>query len=296
MEQRKHGITRGEVMINREHIRQQLVDVGLTRVANTVAQLARPCIRLSTTSSHDPDIPVGASKFGGLPDLPADFLWPAWNQQPLAFLGQVNLGEIAANPIAAPLPSEGLLSFFNEAEQSTWGNHPDDRGSWRVYLFPPQLLQRSAPAMPLPDYASYRPCTLSFTDGVTFPGWGSSYIEALHLNNAEGDLYQTFKSAGTTDSYGHQLLGHPTEVQNEMQLECQLASNGIICASPEDYQTPRARELAPGASQWRLLFQCDSDDKVGWTWGDVGLLYFWITEADLESQQFANTWMILQSF
>jgi uncharacterized protein YwqG len=277
-------------MINREHIRQQLIDVGLARVANAIAQLARPCIRLHTTPSTDPDIPVGASKFGGLPDFPADFSWPEWNHQPLAFLGQINLAEFVANPIAAPLPSNGLLSFFYDAEQSTWGDDPDEKDSWRVCLFPPQLLQRRAPVIPLPDYADYRPCTLSFADGVTFPSWSSLYIEALHLTNEEGDIYQAFKSASATDSYGHQLLGHPTEVQHEMQLECQLASNGV------PYGTPRARELAPGASQWRLLFQCDSDNHVGWTWGDVGLLYFWITEADLEAQQFENSWMILQCF
>ena len=79
-----------------------------------------------------------------------------------------------------------------------------------------------------------------------------------------------------------------------MQLECQLASNGVYCGNPEGYQNPLVGELGSKASQWTLLFQCDSDDNVGWMWGDVGRLYFWITESDLVAQRFENVWMILQ--
>ena len=49
------------------------------------------------------------------------FSWPEWNGQPLAFLGQIELAEISANPIAKPLPSHGLIAFFYDCEQSTWG-------------------------------------------------------------------------------------------------------------------------------------------------------------------------------
>jgi uncharacterized protein YwqG len=282
-------------MIDREQIQQQLVDVGLARVASDIAQLARPCIRLQTTASRDDEITVGTSKFGGLPDAPANFAWPEWDDQPLAFLGQINLAEIAGISINAPLPSSGLLSFFYDAEQSTWGSDPDEKGSWRVYWFAPQTLQRTLSPIPPPDYANYKPCTLSFAAGVSFPSRDSLYIQELHLSDEEDNKYHEFWLAGVVDNYGHQLLGHPNEVQSEMQFECQLAANGVN-GNIEGFRSPRALELAPGASQWRLLFQCDSDDHAGWMWGDAGLLYFWITEADLEAQRFDNVWMILQCF
>jgi uncharacterized protein YwqG len=283
-----------QTIINREQIWQKLIDVGLGRVAGDIAQLARPCIRFRTTPSDDEEIPVGASKFGGLPDVPKDFLWPEWGNQPLSFLGQINLAAIAKNPIASPLPSSGLLSFFYDCEQRTWGYNPKDKGSWRVYFFLNQVLQRASYPASIPDYARYKPCTLSTNNGLTFPGWETLYIKPLNLTDEERELYWSFDSTEGVGDYGHQLLGHPQEVQGEMQLECQLVSNGVNLGSPEWTQNPCVPELEPNASQWTLLFQLDSDDNPGWMWGSVGCLYFWITESDLASQRFENVWMVLQ--
>ena len=148
--------------------------------------------------------------------------------------------------------------------------------------------------MPVPEHAAYTSCRLAFDDGITFPGLESLYIQSLKLTDEERHKFCEFGPAEETDSDGHQLLGHPREIQGEMQLECQLASNGVYCGNPEGYQNPLVRELEPGASQWTLLFQCDSDDQAGWMWGDVGRLYFWITESDLISRRFDNVWMVLQ--
>ena len=61
----------------------------------------------------------------------------------------------------------------------------------------------------------------------------------------------------------HRLLGHPDPVQGDMQLECQLASNGIDCGDAGGYRDPRVPALRPGAADWRLLLQIDSDDAAG---------------------------------
>jgi uncharacterized protein YwqG len=281
-------------MIDREQMWQKLVDAGLARVASDIAQLARPCIRFRTTLSGDDEIPVGASKFGGLPDVPKDFLWPEWNNRSLAFLGQINLSTLAKNSIVSLLPSSGLLSFFYDCEQRTWGFKPEDKGSWRVYLFPNQLLDRASYPTSIPDYAQHKPCTLSTENGLTFPGWETLYIKPLNLTDQERDLYWAFDSTHGVGDYGHQLLGHPQEVQSEMQLECQLVSNEVDLGDPEWSQDPRVPELESKASQWTLLFQFDSDANPGWMWGSVGCLYFWITESDLASQRFENVWMVLQ--
>lgn len=281
-------------MIDREQIRRQLIDAGLARVADHIARLVQPCIRIYTTPTKDDDIPVGESKFGGDPDLPMDFQWPEWNGQPLAFLAQINLSTIAKNPISALLPPKGLLSFFYDCEQSTWGFDPKDKESWRVCFFPNDSLIRTSPAASMPDHANYAACALTFEDGLTFPGWESLYIQALNLTDTECEKYCAFDTSEEREGHGHQLLGHPKEIQSEMQLECQLAFNGVYCGDAKGYQDPRVRELEHDASQWRLLFQCDSDDNVGWMWGDVGRLYFWIAESDIESRRFENVWMILQ--
>jgi len=100
------------------------------------------------------------------------------------------------------------------------------------------------------------------------------------------------KSGGLTH---HHLLGHPQLIQNPMELECQLASNGIYCGGPSGYQGERAKALEAGASDWRLLLQIDTDEEgPGWMWGDVGRIYFWVKQQDLKALRFDDAWLIFQ--
>jgi uncharacterized protein YwqG len=79
-----------------------------------------------------------------------------------------------------------------------------------------------------------------------------------------------------------------------MRLECQLVTNGIYCGNSSGYRDPRAKVLEPGATDWRLLLQLDSDDRVGWMWGDVGRVYFWAIQQDIAACDFDKSWAILQ--
>ena len=79
-----------------------------------------------------------------------------------------------------------------------------------------------------------------------------------------------------------------------MQLECQLVSHGLYCGDPAAYRDPRAETLRPGATEWRLLLQVDSDDNAGMMWGDVGRLYYWLRRDALDRGDWEEAWMILQ--
>ena len=93
----------------------------------------------------------------------------------------------------------------------------------------------------------------------------------------------------------HHLLGYPQLVQNPMELECQLASNGVYCGNSEGYQSAQAKSLADGASDWQLLLQIDTDEEgPSWMWGDVGRIYFWIKRDDLASLRFQDVWLVFQ--
>lgn len=92
----------------------------------------------------------------------------------------------------------------------------------------------------------------------------------------------------------HKLLGHPDQIQGDMQLECQLVSNGLYCGDSTGYQDPKRKILEKSVKDWRLLFQVDSDESCGMMWGDVGRLYFWIKKDDLKNKDFEKAWMILQ--
>ncbi len=281
-------------MIDRTQLHGQLVDAGLSRVADELVRLVRPSIRIETTRCDEDAIPLGVSKFGGLPHVPEDFMWPRWKDEPLAFVGQINLSTIARNPTAAMLPSTGLLSFFYNRAPFAWGFDPADKGSWRVYLLLDDSLRRAKPPTPMPSGLNYAPCELSFQDRSTHPTSESLYVQALDLTTEEDGRYNDFLPEPFTGDADHRLLGHPQELQAEMQLKCQFASNGIYCGCGDEFEDPRAEELASGASEWMLLLQCDSDEAVGFEWCDIGRLFYWIKQSDLEAQRFDRVWMMLQ--
>jgi hypothetical protein len=54
------------------------------------------------------ELRLGGSRFGGVPDLPADLPWPTVEGKKLPFLAQIDLSEMPKGP----LPSEGWLFAF----------------------------------------------------------------------------------------------------------------------------------------------------------------------------------------
>ncbi|MFL5691417.1 MAG: DUF1963 domain-containing protein [Ktedonobacteraceae bacterium] len=44
-----------------------------------------------------------------------------------------------------------------------------------------------------------------------------------------------------------------------------------------------------------MLLQVDSDEQAGMHWANTGMLYYWITSADLQSHAFEHCWLVLQS-
>ena len=87
---------------------------------------------------------LGATRFGGQPDVPSDFIWPTYmgesydhvvKKRPLSFLAQFNCADFAKYDIEHLLPDHGLLSFFYELDSMCWGFDPKDKGCARVYWF-----------------------------------------------------------------------------------------------------------------------------------------------------------------
>jgi hypothetical protein len=107
---------------------------------------------------------------------------------------------------------------------------------------------------------------------LTFPPWESFDVESLGMSRGERLTYAELLDS--EDATIHRLLGHPDPVQGDMQVECQLVTNGLYCGDSTGYQGPRANELRGEAAKWRLLLQIDSQDEAGMMWGDVGRIYY----------------------
>lgn len=284
-------------------LREQ-IDARLPRVAAQLQALVRNSIRIQTTPARDEALlPPGTSKIGGLPDLPEDAAWPEWNGEPLAFIAQFSLEEIAPFDIERLLPPTGMLYFFYEARQETWGDRPEDKGSARCIYYDGDTARLKRTPFPetLHEWGrDYPPCRLQFSSEASLPGNQSLYIDRLNLTEEEVAAYDgliAWMKGPDADFGGHRLLGYPQAVQNDdMEEECALATGGISTASPDAYQTEEAKALKKTAPQWRLLLQVDSDNNAGLTWGDAGLIYYWTKTEDLARRDFDAVWLILQCF
>lgn len=236
------------------------------------------------------------SRIGGAPDLPDGFEWPQWNNAPLAFLAQIDLAEIGQQSILPDLPKHGLLHFFYDQEQSTWGFNPDDRGSWRVFYTANgvQCSRTDAPAGAT-VYAGFVEKRLESREITTYPSVDRLSEQPMQMSDETWDAVDAHQAGPFADLPRHQIGGLPIPVQgDDMELECQLASNGVSVGDSVGYTGPEAEALKPGAADWALLLQLDTDDDAGMMWGDVGVLYFWIRKADLKAQNFSDCWMVLQ--
>ena len=271
---------------------------GLERVSERIEHLLRPGIHISKAEASD--LPTGCSRFGGLPDVPAGFAWPHWRDRPMGFLAQIRCEDLATCDSTRLLPVSGVLYFFYDFDEQPWGFDPKHRGGAVVHYaeHSTPLSRAGLPGGAKLEAVSLAPFRLGFSAVPSLPSSGSEAFQQLALHDEEWDRYHEFYDAVrkrfTDGEPCHQILGHSNNVQGDMQLECQLVSHGLYCGDCTAYESPQRAELEPGAAEWRLLLQFDSDDDLNVMWGDCGMIYFWIRESDLQAKRFSKSWTILQ--
>jgi uncharacterized protein YwqG len=269
---------------------------GLARAKDLALALALPSIRIRARRRNEMDMAVGLSKIGGQPDLPPGVKWPLYRERPLSFLAQINLSDVQPFRAARQLPARGLLSFFYDAIEQPWGFDPADVGRWSVLYFPddPEGFVRIEWPDDLDDEGRFDACAISFEeDALTLPPLQHPGMDRLELTDDERLAYlAAFGSLEETTL--HRMLGHPDTIQNEMQTECALVTNGVYLGDVISHDDPNIQLLAQGYRDWLLLLQLDSEDDARMMWGDVGRLYFWMRADALAERRFEDVWVILQ--
>jgi uncharacterized protein YwqG len=269
--------------------------------AHTLERLATPALRIVATRTQTDTLPIGASRFGGTPDVPATFAWPSRDGRPLTFLAQLELAEVKM----PELPEHGWLLFFYDVQDMPWGFDPRDAGGAAVVFLDSDRSALRRIDHPAVDETAgpFAACRLDLTRVIDLPHEFDSVVEAagIRVQESDSDGYQHSMSllSGVEDGATyHHLLGHPQLVQDDIRRECQLVTNGIYCGDPSGYQSDRAKALlVDAASEWKLLLQLDTDEEgPGWCWGDVGRIYFSIRRSDLEARAFDKAWLVLQCY
>jgi uncharacterized protein YwqG len=249
--------------------------LGLTEsVVSKAQRLAKPGLQLE----HSGD--ARFSWLGGVPAVAPGFEWPAWKGQPLGFVAQIDLEEVAAALKQSWLPNHGQLYFFYALDQSAGGYEPTDFGAWRVIYASADrtaLVPATAPSG-LDQDVSFPQTYLRFRRIDTLPT-EERFMGSWTTSNEEFDALFRARAAPFREQPHHQMFGLPDPEQDDgMESEARRTSN-----------------LGGGAEQWRLLLQIDTDDALRMMWQDGGLLYFWIREEDAAHGDFSKVWLFLQS-
>lgn len=210
-------------LVPREHVPDDIVAaVRAAPLQNSTAELLldllRPAIEFDLAPTTAPPA-VGASKFGGLPDLPDDATWPRYrhdSDRNLPLLLQVNLAEVHPFDLEGLLPADGMLSLFSDTSPDEIEDarvlHLEAGGArLRRRELAPDLVDRRAEAdfiAELPEYA------MVFSPRWTLPS-REFLADRINLTEPDERAIEALREVLAVASSGSRLLGWPDNVQGE---------------------------------------------------------------------------------
>lgn len=280
---RGHATRMDNFVAQRQRLRV-LFDVFLSPELTTVLlPLARPALRLGTGDGAH-------ARLGGTPLLPPGEPWPTWEGRSLAFLGAIDFTGLARFGGIPGLPSSGNAAFYYTDEiPRPWGDKAAQRNGWRV--FSGDLRETSPP----PDAAIYPQAVLSATPFLSLPSPQEAVARRMDtIYSGLLPVYEQLHAAWTRHTWPddmpvHQLGGWPTLIQRPIGPDCLYASTGRTLDSVKPPSLTPEEQRA--VEEWRLLLQLDSDDRLGWYWGDPGRVYFCSRRDD----PLERAWLTLQA-
>lgn len=302
--------------------RQAAIDLirnsALSEHTSALSQQLEPAVFLMPRRVESAALPLGASRFGGLPDVPANgFTWPTWTLKPLSrpnprkpgkfisggtpqrrvmhFLAQIRLDDLPESPVRELLPDHGTLSFFFDAIHAS--ADPREGIGWRV-LFddtPADELTRLKICPAPRDEPPFRLCALELRAGIS--AWND-----LPIRNGDEDDFAAWQELideieeTSPDAAKHHLRGGMRALQEGAREHCVLASRGLTFDDLKKIKSAQqVRELKHEEADWVLLLQLDSDELPGFLWADMGRLFFMIHVQDLAARDFDRVWCVLDS-
>jgi uncharacterized protein YwqG len=291
-------------MLTRDQLIHLIDQHNLTEHKDFILQHSKPAIHITREYvPNEDDLPIGASKIGGNPDLPADFVWFYADGQPLHFILQIRMADIKEIDKENQLPHTGWLYIFYDYDRIPPFNEYEDKEGIVVYI-----ADESTPLtrIPHPEQEGYygeisalRSFQLSFHRMLTPPTLSDFRHSADNLEEASRKHYFDLLS-NIERKYKplHYLLGIANSIQEELSIQ---AWNEIDRKYTEYNLAPEVKQWINAPDRkWRLLFQIDSDyiphNHYNLSFGDLGRLYIIFRERDLVKRQFENVHFIIQCY
>lgn len=298
--------------MNEAEIRQAILDTAFAESVDVLMAGGQPALRLHAERVSLDDLAPGASRLGGVPDLPPGRFWPSNGDWPLEMIAQINLADAADCFRLPDLPATGWLVFFYEDDKFTpfQKNRPEGWRPWQIIHFDGaagDLVRQEPPARPprkrswigqllfgpLKPHLYYEPCAVRFeqkfqlVDDEEAPDRTDVDYEDKDSWLAYEKMWEFIGHWG--DKTQHSFRGNANPVQGPMRREAEETARalGLLEASSESPEESK--------SAWELLLEIDTDEAgPGWMWGDGGRLYFWIRRQDLATRDFSKACCVMQ--
>lgn len=279
-------------------------DLGLAKHRELLQELIRPVLRLGSVETED-ELPIGASRFGGSPDLLSLDAWPKDKSgQYMQFMGQLNLAEIAPHfKEDNPLPRSGLLSIFSFDQEFML------EGVQLIYQSDISMLQPVDDPLEGKREFEYDMIEKVTTDHVQrlLPYEGGSQLYGkkftreevagyqILLKSVNGSYFEDLDDGNMSDepyTFLHSLLGYPFPVQNnDMEMEVAMMAEGHARYSYPSTEEERIEWMIKGQDWVQLL---EINETSNFIFGDAGVLYIFIHKDDLAKQCFDRVFTVSQ--
>ena len=266
--------------------------------AEQLAVLARNRIVIAGRAMKG-DPAIATSRLGGLPDLPRGAAWPSYKVSPkrleeqlvlgldeypkatfpaavggtidvpLAFVGQLDLSELAPHDTEHRLPKRGLLQFFARQE-IVLDDEPDLPRVACAVLFhagPASKLEPREPPATLPKGNRAKGARIELDSHVVLPPSNAASLERMALLDVERQSMTKVvdEDASLGEKHPHQALGD--------------ARANYFRGVPSKKHT--------------LLLAVGSSGPGSLTWGDAGQIFFCISDAALAAGKWSEAYAML---
>ncbi len=197
-------------------------------IGDAYEALVRPAVWLLPRRVDESTLAPGGTKLGGHPDLPKNKAWPRAAKEPMTFLAQIALQEVAPHLPEGTLPTAGLLSFF-------MGDDPEGAAGYCevakvIYTPPGTPLQRRE--VPKDMYSRiYQAATVRMHATVRIPAPTHPRV----TRRLKGDALEAYESQVFDDTVPilPQLLGY----RDHGYEASQPATAEMLLQLPGDFQT-----------------------------------------------------------
>ncbi len=253
-----------------EEIEAVAEELGVAHITPAAMMLMRRSLMAVPTMTQVDALPLGASRFGGMPDLPADVPWPRYATAPLSFLAQIRLQDVHDVMPEAAVPATGWLLAFFDVDASM--NDDDPRRSRVIHV--PGDAELSRRTFPDDLYAALRfgTCQVAFISDMTAP----DTFEEPAAGDAEVRAALSFEDADAITDVFTEIVG----ARESRPLH-------RMFGYPQCWQNPVLAQAGQDPDDSVLLLQLDTDERMtgpgndGFFWGSGGRLYFVMMKADL---------------